>query len=236
MYDRVSIQRKCGCCGEPITITENNINDAIYYDKKTYHRDCFINMCKKRSTMKRKEVAQKWNSVLNNLNQIQSASNKSLYASIVKKKVICFIAENYDLTVISSKIYQRLNDIYNGSFKNMIHGIPPDHLLDMWKKKMSMLNQIALNNMSKGKFIDSENRVVYDLAILVNKYDSYKKWLERQKVIEAENNALNEEDIVNKSIDYIPQNMPSISKQNSLNNIDEVNSDDISDLVDDIFQ
>lgn len=28
------VKRKCGCCGENLYINKNNIDDAIYYDKK----------------------------------------------------------------------------------------------------------------------------------------------------------------------------------------------------------
>ena len=51
------VKRKCGCCGENLYINKNNIDDAIYYDKKTYHSSCFINICNKRSQMKREDVS-----------------------------------------------------------------------------------------------------------------------------------------------------------------------------------
>ena len=65
-YTNIGIKRKCSCCGEDFYISNNNIEDAIYYDKKTYHSSCFINICNKRSQMKREDVSQKWTWVLNN--------------------------------------------------------------------------------------------------------------------------------------------------------------------------
>ena len=59
---------------------------------------------------------------------------------------------------------------------------------------------------------------------MINKYDSYLKWLEKQKIIEAEKEMEKNENIVAKSIGYIVSN-----------NSDKNNSDDISALVDDIF-
>ena len=57
--NQIGIKRKCGCCGEYLYINKNNIDDAIYYDKKTYHSSCFINICKKRSANKRVDISEK---------------------------------------------------------------------------------------------------------------------------------------------------------------------------------
>ena len=70
----IGVKRKCSCCGEYFYISNNNIEDAIYYDKKTYNSSCFINMCDKRSKMKRADVSQKWTWVLNNMDSIKGES------------------------------------------------------------------------------------------------------------------------------------------------------------------
>ncbi len=217
------IQRKCGCCKDNIYIGNDNIEDAIYYDKKTYHSSCFINICNKRSKMKRKDVSQKWSWVLNNLEQIREESFKHLSLSITKECVFEFIKDAYDVTIIPTTVWQKLGDIYNGTFKGMTIGIPPEHLLDMWKRKIDMLNGIADRNVVKGIVMSPDKRINYDLSILVNKYNSYLKWLEKQKILEAEKEIEKNENIVNKSVGYIAQK------------VNDNNSDDISGLVDDIF-
>lgn len=225
VYDnkQTRIQRKCGCCGENIYISNDNIDDAIYYDKKTYHSSCFINICNKRSKMKRENIAQKWMWVLNNLEQIRHESRKHLSIAVTKESIFDFIKDAYDITIIPTNIWQKLGDIYNGTFKGMTYGIPPEHLLDMWKRKIDMLNGIADRNVTKGITMNPDKRISYDLSILVNKYDSYLRWLEKQKIIAAEKEVEKNENIVGKSIGYTTQ------KQ------EKDNSDDISALVDDIF-
>ena len=182
----IGVKRKCSCCGEDFYISNNNIEDAIYYDKKTYHSSCFINMCDKRSKMKRADVSQKWTWVLNNLDSIKRESYEHLRLAVVKEDVFNFIKEAYDVTIIPSTVWQKLGNIYNGTFKGMSFGIPPEHLLDMWKRKIDMLNGIASRNTTKGKSMNADQRINYDLSVLVNKYDSYLKWLEKQRIIEAE--------------------------------------------------
>lgn len=65
-------------------------------------------------------------------------------------------------------------------------GIPPSDLLDMWQRKIDMLNGIAKKNEVKGIHMQPEQRLSYDLSILINKYDSYLRWKEKQKILEAE--------------------------------------------------
>ena len=48
------------------------------------------------------------------------------------------------------------------------------------------LDKINAQNIAKGKEITGVSRVKYDLKVLYNKYDSYLKFLEKQKILEAE--------------------------------------------------
>lgn len=219
----VGIRRKCGCCEEYFYISHNDIDDAIYYDKKTYHSSCFINMCNKRSQMKREDVSQKWTWVLNHLDQIRKESYQHLSLAITKENVFEFIKDSYDVTIVPTTVWQKLSDIYSGTFKGMSVGIPPEHLLDMWKRKIDMLNGIADRNRTKGLVMSSDKRINYDLSILVNKYDSYLRWIEKQRIIEAEKEIEKSENIVGKSIGY------------TSNKPEKNDPDDISALVDDIF-
>ena len=222
-HKNIGIKRKCSCCGEDFYISKDNIDDAIYYDKKTYHSSCFINICNKRSQMKREDVSQKWTWVLNHLDSIKQESYEHLKLAVVKENVFNFIKDAYDITIIPTTVWQKLSNIYNGTFKGMTYGIPPEHLLDMWERKIDMLNGIANRNSTKGKTMNADQRINYDLSVLVNKYDSYLKWLEKQKILEAEKEIEKNENIVGKTIGYVVQKA------------EKNNSDDISDLVDDIF-
>ena len=222
-HKNIGIKRKCSCCGEDFYISKDNIDDAIYYDKKTYHSSCFINICNKRSQMKREDVSQKWTWVLNHLDSIKQESYEHLKLAVIKEDVFNFIKDAYDITIIPTTVWQKLSNIYNGTFKGMTYGIPPEHLLDMWERKIDMLNGIANRNNTKGRTMNVDQRINYDLSVLVNKYDSYLKWLEKQKILEAEKEIEKNENIVGKTIGYVAQKA------------EKNNSDDISDLVDDIF-
>ena len=222
--NQIGIKRKCGCFGEYRYINKNNIYDAIYYDKKTYHSSCFINICKKRSANKRVDISEKWNWVYNHIKSIKNDTYLHFIDLIEKDEVYQFIKEAYDLTIIPTTVWQKLSNIYEGTFKGMSVGIPPSDLLDMWKRKIDMLNGIAKKNETKGIHMQPDQRLNYDLSILVNKYDSYLRWKEKQRILEAEKETEKTQNIVSQSIGYTKN----ISQDNN-------ETDDISDLVDDIF-
>lgn len=276
------ISRICACCNQSFYIGKDNISDAIYYDKKTYHSNCFIDkqvksfapkQIKNIKTMPKndqlleygidiqkyknggryipngkekilhdfneerrkryegqlidfqKQINHITNNILNSEEfiQIKKDSYNHLLHSIEKQCVYDFILEVYDLNIIPTNIWKKISEIYSGTYKGMSICIPPEHLLDMWKRKIDMLNGIADRNRIKGIKMSANQRLNYDLSILVNKYDSYLKWLEKQRIIEAEKEIEKSENIVSKSIGYI-SNKP-----------EKNDSGDISALVDDIF-
>lgn len=218
----ITIKRKCNCCKETIYISKNTIDDAIFYDKKSYHRKCFIDICNKRAKMKRVDVSEKWQWVLKNIERISHESKYHYIESIYKEEINQFILSEYDLTIIPSSVWQKLSNIYFGTFRGMSVGIPPEELIDMWRRKIDYLNRIANQNMTKGKVMNSDQRINYDLSILINKYDGYKKWKESQRVLEQEQREQRLEE-------------PIVMTGNIQNEMTEKNTDDISDLVDDIF-
>lgn len=229
LNNEVNIKRKCACCGEYLYINKNNIDEAIYYDKKTYHSRCFTDICNKRITSNRKNISKKWKLIYDNINSIKDNTYSHLMTTIERDEIFEFIREKYGLTVIPTVTWQKLRSIYAGTFKGMSIGIPPYDLLDMWKKKIDMLNGIAKKNEAKGTNMSPEQRLNYDLSILINKYDSYLRWKEKQKILEIEKKSEIEQNIVNQSIGYINID----STKDKINTQED--SDDISDLVDDIF-
>ena len=78
-----------------------------------------------------------------------------------------------------------MDSVYKGTMKNLNKPVPPEDLLDMWKQKRNYLEKIAEQNRKKGNEISGVQRVNYDLAILLSKYDSYLKWKDQQKIAAA---------------------------------------------------
>lgn len=220
------IKRICDHCKAPMLINKNNLNDAIYYGNKTYHSSCFIELCNDRIKSKNKKTVAKWNDILMNISNIKVLSYEHFTEAVIKNEIYQFILDNYDLTIVPSTVWNKLNSIYKGNYKGMSVGIPPSHLLDMWKRKIIWLNNIARKNKIKGISMNGDQRIIYDLSILINKYDDYCRWLNNQKLKEH-----------NKSIEkdqHIVTEIFTVTQKNISNNVDD--DDELESIVDEIFE
>lgn len=236
------IRKKCYFCSEDIDVTENE-NELVYYDKHYYHKDCFIQWCHatKKPTPKRTMALNNLDRYLNegenivsNLlekkridkNNIEEFSNKAkeYIAQWFDESDLCsFLREEYNIVKLP---WVKIKEVINGTSKKIDVPISAKELLDMWERKIDLIRSANQKLISKS---DTEilpaTLILYDLSILVNKYDSYLRWKEKQKILEAEKETEKSQNIVSQSIGYT-----NISKGETNDN-----TDDISDLVDDIF-
>lgn len=143
-------------------------------------------------------------------------------------RLIKYFIEVYDVTVFPTFFYKKLADINRGTYKGVNTGIPYIDILDMFKRKQKYLNSIASKNSRTGKQIVGINRVNYDLAIIINKYDEYLNWKNKQKILESSiNDGLSE----NKNIENINYSKFVTDNIRSENNEDV----DIGDILEDIY-
>lgn len=138
------------------------------------------------------------------------------------EKLYDFIYKEYNVSTLPTKVFVVISSLYKGEYtKNTREPLQISifDLYDMWQRKMDFLNQTYEYNRTHGKDMYGANRVCYDLAILIRKYDSYKRW-------KAKQNAIHEQE---KS--YVQQQAkirvvkPKVQIQEN---------DDISDIIDEI--
>ncbi len=205
--------KACAFCKEKI-IKENNC--YVERNGKAYHNNCFIEYM---TTIKNlrwrwtKEQCEKY--IEEFISKIKSKNTR--------KALTDYIFEFYGITYLSKSFYIKLDSIYKGRYLHFKNAVSPEDLLDMWKRQANYLKSVNLVNINKGKIIKDENRVNYDLSILLSKYDSYCKWkLEK----ETENKRLEAQIAdINKNTEAINQ----ISKQRRPNK-----SNSIFDYLDEI--
>ena len=227
---RPQLVRKCECCKAEIPINLQTIGELVFFDKKYYHKDCFANLCKENSSpSSRKKNKEKWSYALKNIKELRMKTIEHLKPIIVEDAVYRLMMEYYQPTVISGFVWKKLDQIYNGTYKDMSRRIPPKHLIDMWKRKIGELKSIHKKMELDGKELDPNGQIMYDLAVLVNKYDSYLKWLEKQRIIEVEKDSANADNAT----------ITQIADKNAIKNAERANNDnddtDILALVDEIF-
>lgn len=217
--------RTCDECKETLEINESTINDIVYYNKKYYHLDCFVNMCNRKKTNKR--YGQKWIDVLSNLNEIKKDSQKFCKDMYYKDLIYNFILANYNITVLPTKIFTKLDGFFTGTYKGMSISMNPEDLYDMWTRKIQYLNKVNAKNKQKGKSISGADRVNYDLSVLLNMYDSYLDWKEKNKRQEQE-----VEEVVNSFKESAATQTIIANIKNNNNTEDE---EDFDELLDEIF-
>ena len=235
------IRKKCCYCHEDIDVTENE-HKLVYYDKHYYHKDCFIEWCHatKTPTPKRTNALKNLEKYLcegeeiilgllnkkginkDNIEKFSNDTNKYISQWFDESDLCSFLRDEYNIVKLP---WTKIKDVINGTSKKIDVPISASELLDMWERKIDYLRSSNQKLISQSnKVITPELLVLYDLSILINKYDSYLRWKEKQKILEAEKETEKSQNIVSQSIGYT-----NVSKDS------KADTDDISDLVDDIF-
>lgn len=187
--------------------TEDYVNNRI---------DELINKEREKNTLKREKQ-----------NKSKEKKDKEkIKLKLERDEFINYIQETYEISSFTKYMFIKLSQINNGKYGGLKEPISYKDLLYMFKSKKEYLEKVYQNNCAKGKNFDSLSRFNYDLAIILSKYESYKKWKEKQNIIKANMNLekkKNEEEI---KIDY-----SNIIKQNKKDN----NKVEIVDILDDIY-
>jgi hypothetical protein len=214
----INITRKCAVCKEYINL---DTDDFVYVKDKYYHFNHIVEekLSKPRNKLSKEELVEKYR-------KIQNDNKKDIEYKKEKDRLFKWLQNTYNTVVIPKYFYMKMDSVFDGTYKGLSRGIPPEDILDMWKRKINELNRINNQNKNKGKVLIGVARINYDLAIILSKYDSYLKWKEEQKLLENEKqNIINEAnkpkinyDLINKSVEK--------NKNTSTN---------INDLLDEVF-
>ena len=222
------ILRKCKICDKPKTKTiKLETEKFIYYQNSYYHYDCFIKFQtgKKLLTLdKAKELADEM--------VIKTIESDYVNSLIDRDRLTYWIYDNYNLTVLPVLFFQKIKQINDGTFAVRINApIYYYDLLQIFKKMKTYLDKVNNNNERKGKKIDLLRRIDYDLAIVINNYDEYLKWKQKQKTEEIEKKII-KDDILLKNDMKFNNTISLMQRKNTNNHNDEIN---ISDILDEVF-
>lgn len=228
--------RKCNVCKNLIDVSDSSGEDyffRIYGNKKQYfHSECYIEqqMNRKRMPMTKEECLayiseRKSENVKQNIEK-----KKEKKKNTVKDQLYDFISDMYDISFFPTFFYIKMNEVYKGTYKGLKKSVPPEDLLDMWEQKKNYLLKVYERNRSHGKEIEGLQRVYYDLAILLSKYDSYLNWKDKQRIAQSD---IRERE--NRTNDFISQKIISQSNPNNPNSHTVGNKEiDINSILDDI--
>jgi hypothetical protein len=171
------LKRNCKYCKEKINLeTDKVIIEVIKEKNNFFHYDCFINLnvLKKKNSITREEAEQKAQSLLND-------SIAYINYEIAKKTLYRWLQKTYSITFFPSYFYVKMEQVFNGNYKGLSKKMSPTDIMDIWQRKILEFNKFNAYKRSKGDVIEGVNRINYDLAVVLSKYDSFKKWQSSQE-------------------------------------------------------
>jgi hypothetical protein len=218
------ITRKCAKCKGEIVIDKNNIEDVIFFNKLYYHKSCFKDTAVSKAESKRGKP-QMWQDALDSVWELEAETKKMLESYIAKDELNAWLLENYDVVTVPSYFWQLVADLEAGKYRNKkCKPISITTLYPMWRWGQKRLDNIALSNKSNRKGPKNDNdRLRYDLAILISHTEDFKKHQNKIAAMESERQIAAKENI---KINY-----NKIKTVNSDNN----GLDDISGLLDELI-
>lgn len=214
--------RKCAFCGEDIVLTKNDMH-MVSYKKKSYHTECFKTMCNGR-VLKNNRYSSIYSDALQNLDQLESEAKKKLMHRFVQDEFNEYLIVHYDVGALSRRFWSIIADIQSGKYNGRrCKPIELETLFDMWKYYKEELDRINLRNLKQGNNIFDENRVLYDLAIIMKNYGKIQREMKKEKVAAEETKMATK--TIKEKINYM-----SIGGKNT-----EDGQKDISSIMDEIF-
>jgi hypothetical protein len=219
------VTRKCAKCKGEIKINKNNITGVIQFQGKYYHYDCFESTATQKVSSKRGKPKM-WQEALDNIWTIEEETKQVLAHIIAKDDLNTWLLDHYDISVVPSYFWQLVADLENGTYKQKkCKPVKAQLLYKMWIWGQKHLDKIAANNKAKHKGpSNDEQRLNYDLAIVVQHVGDYKKHITSTK----EEQAMVEERIEKQS----KINYENLYKQST----SQAHSDSILDLMNEIFK
>lgn len=191
-----NLLRKCAYCKN-----EDNVSDMVRDGSSYYHQNCWIEKKTKHSKPNLNLV-----DAYVRLDELKKETEIYVKNNIMGEYLILkLFSERYDITNFSKSFIQKIKQIKSGEWKFSFKKIDLDILYEIFLNENF---KKSVRNMPKDKKLFGEEKLNYDLAVALNKYDSYirhrktksEKELYVQEVIKK-SKYIKENDILNLSQD-----------------------------------
>ena len=205
------ILRKCKACPKPIEIDINNINNVVFYKTSYYHKTCFCDLATKRAESKKGKYID-WQYALDNLLELETDAKNRLEYPFIKDSFNEYLLKNYNVVAVPDRLWEVAATLEKGMYKRKkCKPVPIKVLYEAWQWGQQKLNKInAQNKMSHNGPTNDEERILYDLAILVRKIPNYFEYkaktaenevrIKEAKEKAAKTNALNYEELSKRAV------------------------------------
>lgn len=183
----ITIIRKCKACQNPVEVDKDDINNVVYYKGVYYHKTCFVNLAKTRANSKRGKP-EEWKYALDHLQEFEQAAIDKLEYPFIKENFNQYLLDNYNVTSVPDRLWEVTGALEKGIYKRKkCRPVSIKILHEAWIWGQHKLNKINVQNKMNKKGPENDNeRVLYDLAILVGKIPNYLAHKSKMEAIRAE--------------------------------------------------
>jgi hypothetical protein len=182
-----TIVRKCTACPNPIEIDMSDINNVVFYKTGYYHKTCFCDLAKQKAESKRGKPAD-WQYALDNISELEIGAKDRLEYPFVKDSFNEYLLKNYNVVAVPDRLWEVTGALEKGIYKRKkCKPISIKILHEAWQWGQHKLNKINVQNKMNHKGpTNDEDRILYDLAILVGKIPNYLAHKSKLEVQQAE--------------------------------------------------
>ena len=216
------LERKCGHCKQNIIIERNNISNVLYFDKKYFHNECFPEAVKTKPLTKAGKPS-KWHKALDNIPALERKAKEELEYWWMRDDFNNWLLAHYDIVAPKQAFWAIVCDIENGKFRNKkCNPVPLETIAAAWYWGQKRLDEIDIRNKKNHKGPkNDDDRLLYDLSIIISKIPNYLAHVNKMKALEASTAQAKQETKINYA------NLEKPKNTNQLN--------DIYDLLDEVF-
>ena len=185
--------KECAVCKGKIKIDIYNIHDVSRLKSYYYHPSCLKEFAEKRIKNKRHDAC--WDYAINNLEACEKDAKEVIYKRYWQDLLNEHLLKHYNVLVVPKSFWEIVMDLHNGIYKRKkCKPIHMETIYGAWVWGQKKLDSITRQNKQNKKGpTNDEERLRYDLAILITKIPVYLKAKAKLEAEEAERTAKEKE-------------------------------------------
>lgn len=203
------IKRKCGACPDKVIINTENIKDVLYYGSSYYHVQCFCEKAERMSKSKSKNKNQ-WKDALEHIQDFELDAKDKLEFPKNRDNFNEYLLMTYDVIKVPDRLWEVTGALMKGMYKcKRCKPVSIKILHETWKWHQVELNKTnTYNKMNHRGPENDEQRILYDLAIVVGNVKAYLTYRAKMDLLqekpkeETKFNHINYDDMVRMEVEH----------------------------------
>ena len=209
-----AVTRRCNGCENPIKFTADTTGGIVLHKNKYYHKECFMEIAKGKVAKRHLPL---WQKAIDSIDDLEAEAIKAFRKQFIKDELNRHLLSCYGLIAVPKSFWTVVAYLENGSYRRkQCKPVSTEILLGAWRWGQRNLDKIAAQNkMNNNGPQNNEDRLMYDLAILIGKIPMY---LREKAKAENEKHTISNEIMVEVDMSRVGKKQIASKKQN-LNDI-----------------